>query len=290
MANSYTTTSTPGYNPDYKKQYDAARQLVEGRYQQAENKLQEDYSAQQPAYTQQKNYINQQAAQTGKQMENYYANQGLARSGSMVGARANINNAAQTGINNVNLQQQQSAQQLANRLAELRQGKATDLAALEGREGQDLRNFDLQLAQLFGNYQGQQTMEGQYEALRNALAEAGLTGVYNGQQTLAAQQQALQKALAEAGVTGQYQGQQTLAAQQLAQQIAQQMLANKYTQAGLTGQYDGQNTLARQQQEWAQNNARDLLATQLWSAYMQNAPNAAVPQSAVNWITQMFGR
>ena len=57
LANSYTTTSTPGYNPDYKKQYDAARQLVEGRYQQAENKLQEDYSAQQPAYTQQKNYI-----------------------------------------------------------------------------------------------------------------------------------------------------------------------------------------------------------------------------------------
>ena len=193
MANSYTTTSTPGYNPDYKKQYDAARQLVEGRYQQAENKLQEDYSAQQPAYTQQKNYINQQAAQTGKQMDNYYSNLGLGRSGSMVGARTNIANTAQQGINAVNQQQQQAAQQLTNRLAELRQGRATDLAALEGREGQDLRNFDLSLAKLFGNYQGQQTMEGQYEALRNAIAEAGLTGTYNGQQTLPAQQQAWQQ-------------------------------------------------------------------------------------------------
>ena len=190
LANSYTTTSTPGYNPDYKKQYDAARQLVEGRYQQAENKLQEDYSAQQPAYTQQKNYINQQAAQTGKQMDNYYSNLGLGRSGSMVGARTNIANTAQQGINAVNQQQQQAAQQLTNRLAELRQGRATDLAALEGREGQDLRNFDLSLAKLFGNYQGQQTMEGQYEALRNAIAEAGLTGTYNGQQTLPAQEQA----------------------------------------------------------------------------------------------------
>ena len=91
-------------------------------------------------------------------------------------------------------------------------------------------------------------------------------------------------------MTGQYQGQQTLAAQQLAQQIAQQALANKYTEAGLTGTYDGQKTLAGQQQQWAQNNARDLLATQLWSAYLQNAQNASVPQDAVDWINQMFNR
>lgn len=99
-----------------------------------------------------------------------------------------------------------------------------------------------------------------------------------------------QQGLQEAGLTGQYQGQQTLAAQQLAQQIAQQALANKYTEAGLTGTYDGQNTLAGQQQQWAQNNARDLLATQLWSAYMQNAQNASVPQDAIDWINQMFNR
>lgn len=186
----YTTnTGNPDYNPDYKKQYDAARQLVEGRYQQAENKLQEDQSALQPAYQRERDSISQQAAQTGKQMENYYSNLGLGRSGSMVGARANIANAGQQGINNVNLQQRQAAQQLTNRLAELRQGRATDLAALEGREGQDLRSFDLQLANLFGMYNGQQTMAGQSNALQQALAEAGVTGMYNGQQTLPAQEQ-----------------------------------------------------------------------------------------------------
>lgn len=86
------------------------------------------------------------------------------------------------------------------------------------------------------------------------------------------------------------QTQQTLGAQQLAQQIAQQTMANRYTEAGLTGVLDGQNTLAKQQQDWAQTNARDLLATQLWSAYLQNAPNAGAPQTAVSWINQMFGK
>lgn len=193
MATTTTSTTTPDYNPDYKKQYEAARQLVEGNYQKAENQLQEQQAALQPAYTQQKDAISQQAAQTGRQMENYYANKGLGRSGSMVGAQANIANTAQQGINTVNNQQQQAATQLANRLAELRQSKATDLAALEGQEGQDLRNFDLQLANLFGSYNGQQTLAGQSQALQNALAEAGVTGMYNGQQTLPAQQQAWQQ-------------------------------------------------------------------------------------------------
>lgn len=185
------------YNPDYKKQYDAARQLVESNYQKAENQLQEQYSALKPTYTQQKDNISLQAAQTGKQMENYYANKGLNRSGSMVGAQSNIYNTRDHGINMANLQHQQTANQLANRLAELRQGKATDLAALAGREGQDLRNFDLQLAQLTGKYNGQDTMQGQYQALQKALAEAGLTGMYNGQQTLPAQQQAWQQQYAQ---------------------------------------------------------------------------------------------
>lgn len=216
----YTTTSNrpADYNPDYKKQYDAARQLVEGRYQQAENKLQEDYSAQQPAYQRQRDSVSQQAAQGLKAQENYFANKGLDRSGSMVGARANTYNTAQQGINNVNQQQQQAVQQLTNRLAELRQGKATDLAGLEGREGQDLRNFDLQLAQMLGNYGGQQTLAGQSTALQNALAEAGVTGIYRGEQTLPALQQAWQQALAEAGATGVFNGQQTLPAQQQAWQ------------------------------------------------------------------------
>lgn len=187
------TNTTPDYNPDYKKQYEAAKKLVEDNYQRAENQLQEQHSALQPAFTQQKDNIGVQAAQANKQLENYYANKGLDRSGSMVGARTNIANVSQQGINNANLQQQQAAQQLANRLAELRQGKATALAALEGREGQDLRNFDLQLANLFGTYNGQQTLSGQAQALQNALAEAGLTGAYNGQQTLPAQQQAWQQ-------------------------------------------------------------------------------------------------
>lgn len=201
-----SVTAAGNHNPDYKKQYDAARQLVEGRYQQAENKLQEDYSASQPAYQKERDYISQQAAQTGKQMENYYSNLGLGRSGSMVGARANIANARQQGINNVNLQQRQAAQQLTNRLAELRQGRATDLAALEGREGQDLRNYDLALAQLLGRYGDQQTLAGQNTALQQALAEAGLTGMYNGQQTLPAQQQAWQQQYAQNQANQAYMG------------------------------------------------------------------------------------
>lgn len=197
--NAYATTGTktPDYNPDYKKQYDAARQLVENRYQQAENKTQEDYSALQPAYQQERDSISRQAAQGIKAQENYFANKGLGRSGSMVGARTNMLNTAQQGINDVNQQQRQAAQQLTNRLAELRQGRAADLASLEGREGQDLRNLDLQLAGLFGNYGGQQTMAGQQQDWQRALAEAGITGTYNGQQTLPAQQQAWQQQYAQ---------------------------------------------------------------------------------------------
>jgi hypothetical protein len=246
----YTTTSNrpADYNPDYKKQYDAARQLVEGRYQQAENKSQEEYSALQPAYQKERDAISQQAAQTGRQMENYYANRGLDRSGSMVGARANIANTGQQGINNINQQQQLARQQLTNRLAELRQGRATDLAALEGREGQDLRNFDLQLAQMLGNYGGQQTLAGQSTALQNALAEAGVTGMYQGKQTLPAQQQALQQALAEAGITGTYKGQQTLPAQQ--QTWQQQYYQNQANQAYMGMLLDLINAQAQQTGSW----------------------------------------
>lgn len=185
------------YNPDYKKQYDAARQLIEGNYQKAENQLQEQYSATQPSYQQQRDNISLQSAQSGRQMENYYANKGLDRSGSMVGARSNIYNARDYGLNQVNLQQQQSAQQLANRLAELRHSRATDLSALEGREGQDLRNFDLQLAQLMGKYQGQDTAQGKYQDLQRAIAEAQLTGMYQGQQTMPYQQQQWEREYAQ---------------------------------------------------------------------------------------------
>lgn len=104
-----------------------------------------------------------------------------------------------------------------------------------------------------------------------------------------------QLGMQEAGLTGQYGGQQTLAAQQLANQIAQQALANKYTEAGLTGRFQDasgawHDTLAGQQLGWQQDSARDFLATQLWSAYLENTQNAAVPQTAVDWINQMFSK
>lgn len=126
--------------------------------------------------------------------------------------------------------------------------------------------------------------ENNADIMRQALAQA-----------LPYAQMDQQRDFQEAQLTGNYNGQQTLAAQELAQRLAQQALANKYTEAGLTGRFqDGQgswvDTLAGRQLKWSQDNARDLLASQLWSSYLQNAANAAVPQTAVDWINQMFRR
>ena len=186
-----------------------------------------------------------------------------------------------------NQQYNNSAQKLAEQMAASganRGGNATrqTMALEQGRNAQLGTNYNNMYSQAQNQAQNQAQL-GLSEA--NMLQNQQMTAAQQ-LAALLAQQQNSQ--FNEASLTGQYNGQQTLAAQQLANQIAQQMLANKYTEAGLTGQYNGQNTLAKQQQEWAQNNARDLLATQLWGAYLENAQNASVPQTAVDWINQIF--
>ena len=157
-------------------------------------------------------------------------------------------------------QQKSFSDELANRLAAANIGASATLGAAQAAASANMSNAALSAA-----------------VQRERLAE-----------DIAARQ--AQDALQAGQLTGLYNGQETLGAQQLANQMAQQAKANKFTEAGLTGKYNGQNTLAGQQQEWAQNNARDLLATQLWGAYLENAPNAGAPQSAVAWINQMFKR
>jgi len=233
---------------DYREKYDAARQLVENIYQTQENKLNEYMSAQTPLYQQDRNSVYANAQQSQRQTAQNYADMGLERSGSMNTASANINAAKDNAINTVNQNETLAAQQLSNRLAELRASKAQSLSQLEGQEGADLRNYDLQMGSLTGNIGGQQTIAARTLAAQLAQQqadnayrkqtfdyqkgydEAGLTGTYNGQQTLAAQQAALQKALSEAALTGTYNGQQTQSAQQLAASIAQTQQAQQLAQ------------------------------------------------------------
>jgi hypothetical protein len=127
---------------------------------------------------------------------------------------------------------------LAARQLALQQGEA--LGSINGQDTLAAQQLGLQrtqnnqanqlaLAQLLGNYNGQQTLDARQLEQQNALATAGLTGRLNGQDTLAAQQLGLQRtaqsqanALATAELYGAGpNGQTTLGARQLAQQGSQ---------------------------------------------------------------------
>lgn len=187
--NNYTV-NTYDANPDYKKAYEAAIQQVQGNYQQQRNSLNEQTANLPNQYQQERNRISNQGYQTRQALDETNAQRGLYRSGQGRSDLASSYNNTNSAINENYSQQNQAAQQLSNRLNELNRGEVTDIARLQGQEGQDLRNYALQQAQLTGNLNGQQTIAGQNNALQQALAMAGLTGKYNGQDTLAAQAQA----------------------------------------------------------------------------------------------------
>ena len=134
------------------------------------------------------------------------------------------------------------------------------------------RGFEMDLAGITGQYQGQDTLQkaqidyqrGQ-DAINNAIREAGLTGVYNGQDTLEKAQidyqrgqDAINNAIREAGLTGMYNGQATMGKAQIdlenqryedetAYQRGQDAINNAIREAGLTGLYNGQATLEKAQ-------------------------------------------
>lgn len=68
-------------------------------------------------------------------------------------------------------------------------------------------NTNLAEGQLLGNYKGQRTLAG-------SAQDATFTGMYNGQQTMQAQNQAFQQQMALADLMGQYNGQSTLQGKQ----------------------------------------------------------------------------
>lgn len=238
--------STP--NPDYRKKYEAAMGMVKNQYQAARNGIQEQQSALPYQYQQQRTQVYDNANQTSKALDEVNAQRGLYRSGQATSDLSKNYATRDAGINSVNNRQQQAVERLTNQLNQLNASEATDIARLQGQEGQDLRNYNLQLGSLTGNIGGQQTIAAQQLAAQLAqqqqdnayrdqrfnyqqgLDEAGLTGMYNGQQTLQAQQIALQNALAQAGLTGEYNGQQTLPAQQMAAQIQQWQQAQQLAQ------------------------------------------------------------
>lgn len=183
-----TSIDTSYNNDDISKLYQAALQNVRNTYQQQRNTLNEQQSSLPYQYQQQRNQVSNQAAQSARALNEAAAQRGLYNSGSARTELARNQATRDSSINNLNYQQQQATNQLTNRLNELNAAEATAITGLQGQEAQDARNYALQLANLTGTYNGQQTLAAQQLALQKALQEANLTGTYNGKDTLAAQQ------------------------------------------------------------------------------------------------------
>jgi len=194
---------TDTYPPDYRKLYESALGTVQNQYQTQRDSLNQQQAAMPYQYQQQRDQVAGQAAQTGQALDETNAQRGLYNSGTARTDLARNYAARDTGINDINNQQNQAVQQLRNQMNQLGAQESTAIAGLQGQEGMDARNYSLQ--------------------------EAGLTGMYNGQQTLAGQQVANQASqfgqnlgLQQAALTGQYQGAPTAATtdQSYSQQLA----------------------------------------------------------------------
>ena len=147
--------------------------------------------------------------------------------------------------------------------------RADTLAAQEQRQRMDLAERETALRENIGG----ETILDRQQA--RDIAAAGLTGQFQDQDTLQAQEQALRMDLARAGVTGELDGLETLAGErqrrELAlgesaqetrdrladQDIASSALARDVTRAGLTGQFERQDTLAAQLQRQQMQLAED---------------------------------
>lgn len=158
------------YAPDYKKYYEAALGKVQNAYQTQRNTLQEQQSQLPYTYQTQRNQVANQYAQTSKALDETNAARGLYNSGT---ARTDLSRnlaARDTGINQLNYQQGLASQQLQNQLNTLGSQEATDIAALQGQEGLNERNYALQEASLTGLYNGSPTLASQSQTYNNRLA------------------------------------------------------------------------------------------------------------------------
>ena len=138
------------------------------------------------------------------------------------------------GMDTLAAQEQRQRMALAERAQDLRERTgAQEIATSElGR--------DVTRAGLTGQFQDQDTLQAQEQALRMDLARAGVTGELDGAETLAGERQRRELALGE--------GAQATRDRLADEDVASSELARDVTRAGLTGQYQGQDTLEAQLQ------------------------------------------
>ena len=190
-----TPTATQ-YPPDYRQLYESALGTVKDAYQVQRDNLTSQQAALPYQYQQQKDTVYNQAQQTGRALDETNAQRGLYNSGA---ARTDLSRNMATrdsGVNDINNQQNQAVTNLRNQLNQLGGQEANAIAGIQGQQGQDERNFALQQAALTGYYNGAPTAQQQQYQSNLALQQAGLTGMYNGQQTQAASNQSYSNQLA----------------------------------------------------------------------------------------------
>ena len=256
---------------------------IQNEYQAALNKAIEEQNAAKYGYQQSKNQTSASAAQQAKQLSELMSQKGLGRSGSAVSGLVGINTAKQQGLNDIVNQENQANTSFANRMTEMQTSKAAALSALQNRAAEAQQAYQTNINNLEAQRALLVQQGGQYNnALAAQLAqeiEAQKQKAYLDYQTIAQQ---------AASLTGTYQGQQTLAAQQLANQIAQQALANQYQQAELTGTYNGADTIAKQTLNAQINAELNKQAAAILEAYLKNTGNASLPSNVIPWINSMF--
>jgi hypothetical protein len=147
------------------------------------------------------------------------------------------------GVDTLAAQEQRQRMDLAEREQDLRERTGEqDIATSElGR--------DVTRAGLTGQFQDQDTLQAQEQALRMDLARAGVTGELDGAETLAGERQRRELALGESA--------QATRDRLAEQDVASSALARDVTRAGLTGQFERQDTLAAQLQRQQMQLAED---------------------------------
>lgn len=147
------------------------------------------------------------------------------------------------GVDTLAAQEQRQRMGLAEREQDLRERTGEqDIATSElGR--------DVTRAGLTGQFQDQDTLQAQEQALRMDLSRAGVTGELDGAETLAGERQRRELALGEST--------QATRDRLADQDVASSALARDVTRAGLTGQFERQDTLQAQLQRQQMNLAED---------------------------------
>lgn len=284
----YTQQANDMVNSIYEKQKQAELAQLYASKDKAIGQLNQQKAEVAPQYADKRNQSDVVSNQNVQRLREIMANSGLASSGENVTATVGLQNARQSALNGLNLQEQQNTNDINRQINDLNNpaneqaltaaleaqksqalldtfNKASDRAYQVGRDtvgdnqwrqgfdhgvSQDTFNNGLNLSNVTGTYNGQNTMA-------NTQMLAQLTGKYNGQNTYQAQQDAIQNAMNQAQLTGKLNGQNTL--------------ANTQMIADLTGKYNGQNTFDAK--KWALelgNQKKQFKTTQAWQQHVFN--------------------